>query len=514
MQVSNQQATIESNICKGIDKLHQLLDARKTELISQLKQEAKRKLKTLAIQKDEIKTTQAQLHSCLEFIQKKVKVKRDNISGQKEALMMKTTIVKQVEELTTTFQPEPNTEADIVFSTSMDLTRECQNYGQVVLKQDLPNPSECCATGEGVEAAIVGETPTVVLQANNYKGQPCQVPIKLDCELVSEITGISERGGVDRRGESQYKITYQPTIKGRHQLYITVEGHNIRGSPFSIAVTSPVKNLGTPIRIISGLRHPCGVTVHQSGEVIVSELNGDCVSVFSPNGEKLRSFGTHGFHEGQLDHPAGVAIDLEGNILVADCWNHRIQKFTILGQFMAAVGTKGHGRLQFQCPMGITVNPKNNKIYVCDTSNNRIQVLNSDFTFSSTFGKKGTGKRQFDSPYSVSCTSAGKVFVADSDNNCLQIFTAEGKLDGRGEVREELVEPVGVAIDTKNMVYVVEYGNHQISLLAASGEHVTSFGRNGGRDPEEKLDYPWGVAVDRNGVVYVCDSENNRVMLF
>ena len=63
--------------------------------------------------------------------------------------------------------------------------------------------------------------------------------------------------------------------------------------------------------------------------------------MFSPNGEKLRSFGTCGSGQGQFKYPYGVAVDGEENILVADCHNHRIQKFTAEGLFLAAMGTKG-----------------------------------------------------------------------------------------------------------------------------------------------------------------------------
>ena len=65
-------------------------------------------------------------------------------------------------------------------------------------------------------------------------------------------------------------------------------------------------------------------------------------SVFSPSGEKLRSFGTYGSGEGQFKNPFGVAVDGERNILVADCLH---SEFTAEGQFLAAVGTKGSGSI-------------------------------------------------------------------------------------------------------------------------------------------------------------------------
>ena len=121
-----------------------------------------------------------------------------------------------------------------------------------------------------------------------------------------------------------------------------------------------------------------------------------CVSVFSPNGVKLRSFGTQGSGHGQFDSPSGVTVDGEGNILVADTLNHRIQNVHSRRTIPNSCrGRKGSGPLQFGCPTDIAFNTINNKVYVVDNRNNRIQVLNSDLTFSSTFGKQGSGKGQF-----------------------------------------------------------------------------------------------------------------------
>ena len=222
----------------------------------------------------------------------------------------------------------------------------------------------------------------------------------LQCELVSELTGAVVRGNVRRGGESQYEINYQPTIKGRHQLLIKIKDQHIRGSPFPVTAKMSVEKLGTPIQSIDKVNSPGGIVINKKGEMVVSESRGHCVTVLSPSGEKIRSFGTYGSGQGQFDHPCDVAVDGDGNLLVADCSNSRIQKFTGDGQFLAAVGTIGNALLQFIGIMSIAFNPKNNEIYAADACNNRIQVLNSDLTFSSSFGKCGSGKGQFNYPYS------------------------------------------------------------------------------------------------------------------
>ena len=239
---------------------------------------------------------------------------------------------------------------------------------------------------------------------------------------------------------------------------------------------------------------------------MVSEYIGDRVSVFSPRGEKLRSFGTCGSGQGQFQCPAGVAVDGEGNILVADQGNHRIQKFTLKGQFVTAVGKEGKQVLQFSRPGGITFNTSNGKVYVMDYS--RCQVLNSDLTFFSTFGKTGTGKEQFTNPRGIACDSTGKVYVADRGNHRIQVFTAEGvflrMFERRGRGAEDLDFPLDVAIDSNDMVYVSEASNHRVSVFTSEGQFVTSFGGF-------KMTY--GLAVDTSGVVYVSAFDKNCITL-
>ena len=510
-EISDQQADMEDNIHVTFRQLQEVLTVREKELIEQLHKTTQGKLKGLAAKRDQIETTLAQLDSCLHFMRESIKA-----GNESDVVMMKTNTVHQVKELTTPFQQDtlkPNTEADLVFSALADLTAMCQSYGQV-FTSGLPDPSKCHTTGKGLEVAVVGEKSTAFLHAVSLKGKLCEEPIEsLECELLSEITGTRASCNVERRGQSQYEISYQPTIKGRHQLHIKVEGQHVRASPSSVAVKSPVEKLGTPILTLGGVREPSGVAINQRGEVVVTECDGHCVSVFSPNGEKLRSFGTRGSGQGQLEYPNGVAVDGEGNILVTDIDNHHIQKF---GHFLSAVGTWGSGHLQFSYPTGIAFNTSNNKVYVVDTWNCRVQVLNSDLTFSSTFGKQGSGKGQFDNPRGIACDSTGKVYVADTNNHSIQVFTAEGKFlrmfGRRGQGRGELASPYYVAVDTTGMVYVSEDDNDHVSVFTSEGQFVTSFGRWGEGPGEFRS--PRGLAVDSNGVVYVCDYNNNRVQVF
>jgi hypothetical protein len=54
--------------------------------------------------------------------------------------------------------------------------------------------------------------------------------------------------------------------------------------------------------------------------------------------------------------------------------NHRIQKFSSEGDFISSFGSEGEGDGQFIEPEGVDVDSEGN-IYVVDTGNSRIQVF-------------------------------------------------------------------------------------------------------------------------------------------
>ena len=514
-EITNQQTALQAQIHKSSQQLHEIIDLREKKLTNHLNFITQEKLSELTSQREQIETTLAQLDSCLDMVKENLRT-----GSQGMVLRMKTTLLEQVNDLTSSFQTdilEPNTEADMIFSSSHAAAEACHVHG-LVSAPTFPDPSQCHALSGVPDVMTVGEKSTTLIQVNTHEGKPLDKLVQsLECELVSELTGTRTSCSVERKGRSQYEVSYQPTIKGRHQLHIKVMGEHIRESPYSVAVKSPVEKLGTPILTIDGVRGPWGVAVNQrSGEVVVTEWESDCVSVFSPSGHKLRSFGTLGSDKGQFRGPRGVVVDGEGNILVADHGNYRIQKFTAEGQFLTAVGTEGSGPLQFRSVMDITINAINNKVYVVDKENHCVQVLNSDLTFSSTIGKEGGQKGEFSHPCGIAYDSTGNIYVAESGNYRIQVFTSTGKslrmFWSDSEGREELYRPVGIALDGEDKLYVTEFGNDRVSVFTSDGQLVTSFGDYG--EGLGEFSDPSGLTVDSNGVMYVCDESNKRLQVF
>ena len=505
-EISDQQTAIKDRIHAQSGQLQEILTSRETKLINDLDKLTQGKLQSLASQRDQIETTLAKVISSIDFT-------RENLRGGTKtgALIINNQTIEQVKELAIPRMPddlEPCTEADIIFSASEDLIEACKNYGEVMIPCS-PDPSKCDASGVGTEVAVAGENSTFVLHCANFNGKPCELVTRtLQCEVLSEITGFRANCSLRRGRQGRYEISYRPTIKGRHQLHILIEVQHIRGSPFTVAVKSPVENLSTPIRTLGGMDGPWGVAVTQKGEVMVTEWGGHCMSVFSLAGEKLRSIGTQGTGNGRFNGPRGIAVDGEGNILVVDNFNHRIQKFTAGGQFIAAAGTKDRGYPNFSSPSGIAFNTSNKNVYIADTGAHHVIILSSDLTYIKSFGESGIRNGRFDRPLGIACDSTGKVYVADNGNHRIQVFTAEGEFLKMLGVES----PNCVAIDANDMVYVSESGSKRVSVFTSTGRFMTSFGRHRGAPGQFK--WPMGLVVDTSGVVYVCDHYTNKVSFY
>lgn len=124
-EISDQRASIETDIHNTSERLHEMLNVKKTMLISKLHQITQAKLKVLAIQRDKLETTQAELRNSLDLMRESLLT-----SSHGALLTMKTIVLKRMEKLMSTIiLPKPDAEADMIFSPpDMTALPEC---GQV-----------------------------------------------------------------------------------------------------------------------------------------------------------------------------------------------------------------------------------------------------------------------------------------------------------------------------------------------------------------------------------------------
>ena len=222
--IEEQRVTIEADIHKKINRLLQALEQRRTELVGQLNQLTQQKLKDLAAQKDQCELVQTQLSSCLDYVESSLKT-----SSEGEILAMKSTMLKQVQQITAEFNPNtlaPEQKANMLLVTDnvQELHRACRGFAKVVAQS--VSPEKCYATGDGLKTATVGEEATVTLHARDKDGREHEGPIpNLSVSLVFSKDGTTTKCP-EKRGE--YLIKYKPTTQGKHELHIRIRGEVFR----------------------------------------------------------------------------------------------------------------------------------------------------------------------------------------------------------------------------------------------------------------------------------------------
>lgn len=213
-------------------------------------------------------------------------------------------------------------------------------------------------------------------------------------------------------------------------------------------------------------------------------------------------------------------------------WGHRIPGY--IGDTGCRIGKmtidEDHlgdfARAGFTWPAGLAV-ARDGNVYCSDEHECRISVFDPDATFPfpegnpgeealSTWGIKGSAPGQMDGPSGLAFDLNDDLYVVDSRNDRVQLFTKNGQLvdvwgrSGSGD--EELSRPWGITVDAHGDVYVADWGNNRVQKFSAEGNYLMSFG--GAESGAGSLDHPAGVAVDSDGDVYVTDWGNNRVQIY
>ncbi|KAJ8385185.1 hypothetical protein AAFF_G00192360 [Aldrovandia affinis] len=174
------------------------------------------------------------------------------------------------------------------------------------------------------------------------------------------------------------------------------------------------------------------------------------------------------------------------------------------------VGTKGRNKGEFTNVQGVAASP-NGTILIADSNNQCVQIFSNDGEFKSRFGVRGRSPGQLQRPTGVAVHPNGDIIIADYDNKWVSIFSSEGKFKTKlGSGR--LMGPKGVSVDRNGHVIVVDNKACSVFIFQSSGKLVTKFGNRGNGD--KQFAGPHFAAVNDNNEIIITDFHNHSVKIF
>ena len=226
------------------------------------------------------------------------------------------------------------------------------------------------------------------------------------------------------------------------------------------------------------------------------------------------------FGAGLFAWPHGIYVDPEGNLWVTDARGgegrgFQVIKFSPEGDVLMRLGTAGEpgeDARHFTGPTDVVV-AASGAVFVADgheaNSSNRIYKFGRDGTFIKSWGGTGSGPGQFIVPHALALDSRGRLFVADRDNNRIQIFDQNGTFIDEWK---QFGRPSGLHIDSRDNLYVSDNQSNDerlpgwargIRVGSARDGSVTAFIPDPEFDPKRAQETgAHGLAADQRGVIY------------
>jgi len=211
---------------------------------------------------------------------------------------------------------------------------------------------------------------------------------------------------------------------------------------------------------------PIDIALDSKGRIFVSDSKYGVVKVFRNGGkEYIQEIG-----KGLLERPTGLAVNnVTGELLVVDTVGSQILKYKLEDlKFKGDIGKVGNIEGMFHYPTNIFLS-KDGRIFVSDTLNFRIQIFTSEGKFIHAFGEAGDGPGYFSRPRGVAVDSDGNIYVVDALFDNVQIFNSEGRLllafGGTGSEYGEFWLPTGIYIDGKDRIYVSDSYNKRVQIF-------------------------------------------------
>ena len=492
---SQKQASI-NNLHTSFKELHNILERREQELVEDATTIAQQKLQKLSQQEKTLSLASAELQNVVDYTERCASLSTDNELVSMDTEIRKTIQQKIQEHSKSGRSLEPVEEADMAVEVTC-----AEALQQLCLKQanitPAVDPAKC--TVDLTAPAEVGKPYVGTVTTRLSNGKPNNRKCKVTCHIKSLCKGVTTDCDIHNDGPGKYSIQYTATVRGRHELTMSINGHCSAGSPFPVYVSIHPTQLGKPVKIWTGITKPYGITANFKGEIFVA-LQCGTTNIVKYDAEEKR---VDLVKKSGLVHPRCIACDEEDNIYCVDEGSNKILTCDGNGDYLKIHEVELEKNVRGRSALAIT----DQKLFLAESGLfGIIKVYNKQLQHLSTIKYSDMNVKD------ISVDIHQNLYVSDINNSCVHVFTKDGvHLRSIGHDKEELKKPWGLCVHSQ-YVYVTDVNSHCVFVFTTDGEYVTSFGQPGQKEGD--FNCPGYVHVDSNGFICVSDYHNHRVQCF
>jgi DNA-binding beta-propeller fold protein YncE len=283
--------------------------------------------------------------------------------------------------------------------------------------------------------------------------------------------------------------------------------------PRALASDLPIVQAAQIRELQAELTHPTDVAWGPKGALYVADGVNNRIRVLDPLGNILRTIAPEGLDKGQMDKPLGLDVAPDGRILVADSGHGRVLVFSAEGALEKAIPLPDAYESPAH-PADVAFAPGTGTFYVVDNLNHRVGRRSLSGGAWKFAGRVGTGKEQYRYPFLLSLDARGRPYVVDVINARVKVLredlTTAGLIGSFGVLPGELYRPKGVTVDRSGRVYVSDSYLGVIEIYSRDGRPLGLLGRG---TEVLRLDMPLGLAINKKNELAVVEFGKSRIRL-
>ena len=230
----------------------------------------------------------------------------------------------------------------------------------------------------------------------------------------------------------------------------------------------------------------------------------------------------HSWGGGRFVMPHGLTLDHSRAVWLTDVGLHQVFKCSASGELLLQLGTAGvpgNDSLHFNKPTDIAIGP-NGAVYVSDGyGNSRIMEFTPGGKFVRAWGSRGNAAGQFNTPHAIDADAQGQLFVADRENNRVQVFDSTGHFIRQyqnktfGNMCSVCAGDSGRLIMADDVSFLkLKHRGSDVLVADTAGEVQQRSGRSGNYNGLPGWFHD--VVTDNAGNIYVGDILNNKLLKF